>query len=97
VTRRPSLVRSVAAGHPALSRLLTVEELADLLQVPPKTIYAWRYKGVGPPAVPVGKYLRFRVEDVAAWLDTRSDPGQSDARRGALRPRLGGDRAEGTR
>jgi excisionase family DNA binding protein len=96
VTRRPSLVRSVAAAHPDLSRLLTVEELADLLQVPPKTIYAWRYKGVGPPAVQVGKYLRFRVEDVAAWLDARSD-GQSDARRGVLRPRLGGDRAEGRR
>ncbi len=96
MNRRPSLVRSVAAGQPSLSRLLTVEELADLLQVPPKTIYAWRYKGVGPPAVPVGKYLRFRVEDVAAWLDTRSD-GQSDVRRGVLRPRLGGNRAEGRR
>jgi excisionase family DNA binding protein len=56
-----------------LSRLLTVQELAGLLQVPSKTIYTWRYKGIGPPAVPMGKYLRFRVEDVAAWLDARAD------------------------
>ena len=34
-----------------LSRLLTVQELADLLQIPAKTIYTWRYKRIGPPAV----------------------------------------------
>jgi predicted DNA-binding transcriptional regulator AlpA len=43
-----------------LSRLLTVQELADLLQIPAKTIYTWRYRRIGPPAVPMGKYLRFR-------------------------------------
>jgi predicted DNA-binding transcriptional regulator AlpA len=56
-----------------------VQDLADLLQVPPKTIYAWRYKGVGPTAVPVGKYLRFRPEDIAAWLETRAQPSRSKA------------------
>jgi excisionase family DNA binding protein len=65
--------------HSALPRLLTVQDLADLLQVPPKTIYAWRYKGVGPTAVPVGKYLRFRPEDIAAWLETRAQPSRSKA------------------
>jgi predicted DNA-binding transcriptional regulator AlpA len=54
-----------------------VQELADLLQVPLKTIYTWRYKRIGPPAVPMGKYLRFRPEDVAAWLDERADPARS--------------------
>lgn len=58
----------------SLARLLTVQELADLLQIPTKTIYTWRYKGIGPPAVPMGKYLRFRADDIAAWLDTRADP-----------------------
>jgi predicted DNA-binding transcriptional regulator AlpA len=48
-----------------------VQELADLLQIPAKTIYTWRYKRIGPPAVPMGKYLRFRAEDVAAWLGAR--------------------------
>ena len=63
------------------SRLLTVQELADLLQVPAKTIYAWRYKRIGPPAVPMGKYLRFRAEDVAAWLDARAECRRSGARK----------------
>ena len=59
-------------GH-HLSQLLTVQELAELLQIPTKTIYTWRYKGIGPPAVPMGKYLRFRAEDVVTWLDARAD------------------------
>jgi excisionase family DNA binding protein len=61
-------------AHPLMSRLLTVQELADLLQVPTKTIYTWRYKRSGPPAIPIGRYLRFRPEDVAAWLETRAEP-----------------------
>ena len=62
-----------------LPRLLTVRELAGLLKVPPKTIYTWRYKGIGPPAVPIGRYLRFRAGDVATWLEDRAE-----------RPRRGG-------
>jgi excisionase family DNA binding protein len=74
-----------------LSRLLTVQELADLLQIPAKTIYTWRYKGFGPPAVPMGKYLRFRAEDVAAWLDERADvPPSRPGRRSQLGSRLAG-------
>lgn len=48
--------------------LLTVDELADYLQVPAKTIYAWRHKNSGPPGFRVGRYLRFRASDVEAWL-----------------------------
>jgi excisionase family DNA binding protein len=72
--------------------LLTVQELADLLQIPPKTIYTWRYKGIGPPAVPMGKYLRFRAEDVAAWLDARADaPPSGLGRRSQLGSRVAGE------
>jgi len=56
----------------SLSQLLTAQELAELLKVPAKTIYAWRYKGQGPPGVVVGRHLRFRPEDVAAWLDAET-------------------------
>jgi excisionase family DNA binding protein len=86
------------AAYAPLSRLLTVGELADLLQVPPKTIYTWRYKGVGPPAVSIGRYLRFRTEDVAAWLETRADdvPPRLGARRDA-KPRSCRNRRDGTR
>jgi excisionase family DNA binding protein len=55
-------------------RLLTVQELAEILQVPVKTIYTWRYRGEGPPGVVVGRHLRFRADDVVAWLDDRTSP-----------------------
>jgi len=52
-------------------RLLSVEELAGLLQVPPRTIYDWRYRGDGPKPIRVGRYLRFDPADVAHWLAGR--------------------------
>jgi len=56
-------------------RLLTVEEVAEWLGVPVGTIYAWRYRGCGPVSYKVGRHVRFRREDVEAWLvDQRSDP-----------------------
>jgi excisionase family DNA binding protein len=78
MTRRPSTTPVQGRTRESLSRLLTVQELADLLQVPPKTIYTWRYKRIGPPAVPLGRYLRFRADDVAAWLEKRADPVRPD-------------------
>jgi excisionase family DNA binding protein len=72
VTGRANASRQSSAPSP-LTRLLTVQELAHLLQVPPKTIYTWRYKGIGPPAIPIGRYLRFRIEDVVAWLEAREE------------------------
>lgn len=52
-------------------RLITTEELAAYLEIPLATIYQWRFKGLAPPAVRLGKHLRFRWEDVQAWLAKR--------------------------
>ena len=53
------------------NRLLSVTELADYLAVPVATLYAWRYRGEGPPAMRVGRYLRYRWSDVQRWLELR--------------------------
>lgn len=47
---------------------MTVPEVAAYYQVPEATLYAWRYKGLGPPAIRVGRFLRYRATDVEAWL-----------------------------
>lgn len=52
-------------------RLMTIQELADFLDVPVKTIYAWRYHGEGPQGFRVGRHVRFRWCDVEAWLADR--------------------------
>ncbi len=49
--------------------LLTVEDLSDFLKVPPATLYGYRSKGIGPKGYRFGRHLRYRREEVEAWLD----------------------------
>ena len=62
---RPQTVRGEA--------LATLREVAAFLKVPQKTLYRWRYTGIGPPGYRVGKHLRFRWPDVEEWLSERGD------------------------
>lgn len=52
-------------------QLLTVDDLAELLSTTPQGVYNLRHRGAGPRALRLGKELRFRREDVDAWLDER--------------------------
>lgn len=59
-----------------MHQLVGVKELAAELGVPPATIHAWLYRGVGPASYKVGRHRRFRREDIDAWLEAqRSEPG----------------------
>lgn len=55
------------------SALLTVEELAEYLHVPLRTVYGWRSRGCGPPGIRVGRHIRYRGSAVDQWLDTKTD------------------------
>ena len=59
------------AGLSSPQRLLWAQEVAVVLGVPVKTLYQWRYKGVGPAGVRVGRHLRYRAADIDAWIDGR--------------------------
>jgi predicted DNA-binding transcriptional regulator AlpA len=59
--------------NPETHQLATLAEVAVFLQVPPKTLHRWRSVGEGPPALKVGRHLRYRWRDVEAWLETRAD------------------------
>ena len=52
-------------------RLLTVQEVADLLQVPRSWIYQrTRRRGADRlPHIKLGKYIRFEEDAVLAWLE----------------------------
>jgi excisionase family DNA binding protein len=52
-------------------RLVDVQELAAYLNLPVKTLYAWRYRREGPPAFRVGRHLRYRWSDVELWIQQR--------------------------
>jgi len=52
---------------------LTVDEMAETLKVPKSWLYS-RTRETGPGAIPrikVGKYIRFRLDDVMAWIEER--------------------------
>lgn len=66
-------------GADWVERLLTTTELATYLQRPLGTLYAWRYRGEGPPALKVGRELRYREADVMAWLDGLAEDSKRDA------------------
>ncbi len=55
----------------ALSPLVSAQELADNLDLSVKTVQAWRYKGSGPASFRAGGQIRYRLEDVQAWLEER--------------------------
>ncbi|MGH2596177.1 MAG: helix-turn-helix transcriptional regulator [Actinomycetota bacterium] len=58
-----------------MRRLATPIEVGAYLQVPVKTLYAWRYEGKGPRARRVGRHLRYSWEDVDAWLASAAADG----------------------
>ena len=49
-------------------RLWGVKDVAAYLDVPIQTVYQWRSTGYGPCGVRVGRYVRYRPEDVRAWV-----------------------------
>lgn len=51
--------------------LMTIEDLSDYLGIPVNTLYKWRTKGYGPAGRRVGKYVRYRPEDVDAWVEAQ--------------------------
>ncbi len=62
---------TAGSDAPKLERLLTVEELAELLKVPPTWIYSrTRARSVNRlPGLRLGKYWRFREADIVTWLE----------------------------
>lgn len=49
-------------------RLWTIEDVAEYLGISINTLYYWRTKGKGPTARRLGKYVRYRPEDVRSWV-----------------------------
>lgn len=53
---------------------MTPEEVAEYLRVPVSTVYAWRYRGIGPRGHKIGRHVRYRRSDVDAWYEDQADP-----------------------
>jgi excisionase family DNA binding protein len=57
-------------GQPhELSALLSPSEVSRYLGVPLGTLANWRYRGRGPASLRVGRHVRYRPQDIAAWVE----------------------------
>lgn len=52
-------------------RFLTTKEASEYLGLQPVTLECWRSRGGGPPFVKMGRAVRYRSEDLDAWVDSR--------------------------
>jgi len=59
-------------GRDERDRLWSVRDVSGYLGVPVNTLYAWRSEKRGPDARRVGRHLRYRPEDVRAWVASLS-------------------------
>lgn len=55
----------------AAVELLNESSVAKRLNCEVKTLQAWRCRGGGPPFVRVGRLVRYKPEDVLAWIESR--------------------------
>jgi predicted DNA-binding transcriptional regulator AlpA len=49
--------------------LLSIDEVAEMLDVPKATLYSWRQTGRGPVSILLpNRRIKYKVKDVEEWL-----------------------------
>ena len=59
------------------NKLLDIDEVAAYLGLSREAVYQRRRRGDFAPAIKVGASLRWRVQDLEAWLDEHRDEGRA--------------------
>jgi predicted DNA-binding transcriptional regulator AlpA len=70
-----------SVGAVSTRALLTIEDVAGILQVPPSWVYEHtrRRSTERIPGFCIGKYWRFREADVLAWIEGQRAEGRTSA------------------
>lgn len=55
-----------------MTRLATPAEVAEYLQVSPESLRQWAHRKQGPPFIKVEGARRYNMDDVNAWLESRT-------------------------
>jgi len=58
-----------------MEKLLTPQEIAEVLGVQPSTIYQWTHQGY-IPYIKIGKFVRFKEKDVEKWVERKANNGR---------------------
>jgi predicted site-specific integrase-resolvase len=54
-----------------MSENLKTAEAAEFLQVKPATLEQWRWQGTGPKFIKMNRSVRYRREDLQAFVEAR--------------------------
>lgn len=54
-----------------MSTLIDTSGAAAMCGLRASTLHRWRIQGVGPEFLKLGAAIRYRVEDVEAWIESR--------------------------
>lgn len=69
---REAVRDELASAKPSTSAYLTASDVAKILGCHPKTVCIWtRTRGL--PAIRRGRDLRFKRDDVTAWMESHHD------------------------
>lgn len=55
-----------------MEKLLSPQEVADIVGVPVKTVYQWNSKRTGPRVIRIGVHCRYRPKDLEAWIESNA-------------------------
>ena len=72
----------IAAAGQLVEPLLTEAEVADICGLSTAAIRRWRLLNQGPRYIKVGSAVRYRLEDIRVWLETRPSGGELVAEAG---------------
>jgi len=54
-----------------MNNLLNEYQAADLLNVSRSSMAQWRMKGIGPAFLKLNKAVRYRLDELEAWINAR--------------------------
>ena len=66
-------------NRPRTRELLSPDELAADLKVSPRTLAKWRCNGRGPQYMRLGHAVRYRRQDIDAWLEAKVSRNSAEA------------------
>jgi len=59
-----------------MNKLMDAKEVAQKLQVSIRTVYGWISEG-SIPTVKIGRLVRFKIEDIEAWIAKNTRKGRT--------------------
>lgn len=79
MSNKSHLKEAKSAVCEALKTLLNEHDIARITGLSVASVRRWRLLRLGPKYLKIGAAVRYKPEDIAAWLESRPSGGQAEA------------------